>query len=82
LLAPLLQLLPAQDRLLLKLHYWDGLSIAAISAVLGRPQRELYSVRDKCLKKLRRNLEAAGLSPDQVRGLSGCSHLDLKPDGL
>jgi RNA polymerase sigma factor (sigma-70 family) len=82
LLAPLLQSLPAQDRLLLKLHYWDGLSMAAISPVLGRPQREMYSVRDKCLKKLRRHLEEAGLSTDQVRGLLGCSHLDLTPDGI
>jgi RNA polymerase sigma factor (sigma-70 family) len=82
LLAPLLQSLPAEDSLLLKLHYWDGLSMAAISPVLGRPQRELYSVRDKCLKKLRRNLEEAGMSPDQVRRLMGCSHLDLTPDGI
>src|SRR4051812_32901882 len=82
LLAPLLQSLPAQDRLLLKLHYWEGLSIATISPLLGRPQRELYSVRDKCLKKLRRNLEEAGLSPDQVRRLPGCSHLELAPDGI
>jgi RNA polymerase sigma factor (sigma-70 family) len=69
LLLPLLQSLPPQDRLLLKLHYRDGLSMAAISPLLGRPQRELYSVRDKCLKKLRHSLEEAGLSPDQVRRL-------------
>ncbi|HEV7785628.1 MAG TPA: sigma-70 family RNA polymerase sigma factor, partial [Thermoanaerobaculia bacterium] len=69
LLGPLLQSLPAQDRLLLKLHFRDGLSMAAISPLLGRPQRELYSARDKCLKKLRRSLEGAGLSPDQVRRL-------------
>jgi RNA polymerase sigma factor (sigma-70 family) len=79
LLAPLLQSFPAEERLLLKLHYWDGLSMAAISPLLGRPQRELYSVRDKCLKKLRRNLEEAGLRPDQVRRLIGCSHLNLAP---
>ncbi|HVG06492.1 MAG TPA: hypothetical protein VNM67_02230 [Thermoanaerobaculia bacterium] len=77
LLAPLLRSLAAEDRLLLKLHYWDGLSMAAISPLLGRPQRELYSVRDKCLKMIRRNLEAAGLSPERVRALLGCSHLDL-----
>jgi RNA polymerase sigma factor (sigma-70 family) len=82
LLTPLLRSLPAQDRLLLKLHYWEGLSMSAISPLLGRPQRELYCVRDKCLKKLRRSLEDAGLRPDQVRGLSGCSHLDLAPDGV
>ena len=35
--------------------------MAAISPVLGVPQRELYSRRDRCLKKLRRSLERAGL---------------------
>ena len=82
LLPSLLQSLPAQDRLLLKLHYRDGLSMAAISPLLGRPQRELYSIRDKCLKRLRRNLEEAGLSPDQVRGLPGGSHLNLMLDSI
>ncbi|HEX5714517.1 MAG TPA: sigma-70 family RNA polymerase sigma factor [Thermoanaerobaculia bacterium] len=82
LLAPLLQSLPADDRLLLRLHYWDGLSLAVIALALGRPQRELYSARDKCLRKLRRNLVEAGLSADQVRRLIGCSRLDLVPDGL
>lgn len=77
LLAPLFRSLPPEDRLLLKLHYWDGLSMAAISPLLGRPQRELYSVRDKCLKKIRRNLEAAGVGPDRARTLLGCSHLEL-----
>lgn len=82
LLAPLVQSLPAQDRLLLKLHYRDGLSMATISSLLGRTQRALCSIRDKCLKKLRRNLEEAGLSPDQVRGLLGCSRLEFAPPKL
>jgi RNA polymerase sigma factor (sigma-70 family) len=82
LLTPLLRSLSAEDQLLLKLHYWDGLSMAAISPLLGRPQRELYSVRDKCLKKIRRNLEAAGLGPERVRALLGCSHLELSPGDL
>jgi RNA polymerase sigma factor (sigma-70 family) len=81
LLMPLLQSLAAEERLLLKLHYWEGLSMAAISPRLGRPQRELYSARDKCLKKIRRNLEEAGLSPERVRVLLGCSHLNLA-DGV
>ena len=79
LLAPLLRSLSAEDQLLLKLHYWDGLSMAAISPLLGRPQRELYSVRDKCLKMIRRNLEAAGLKPERARELLGCSRLELSP---
>jgi RNA polymerase sigma factor (sigma-70 family) len=82
LLAPLLRSLPAEDCLLLKLHYWDGLSMAEISRLLRRPQRKLYAVRDKCLRKLRRHLEEGGLSRDQVRELPGCSCLDLAPDGI
>jgi RNA polymerase sigma factor for flagellar operon FliA len=60
-LPALLRELPAEDRLLLQLHYRDDLSMAAISPVLGVPQRELYSRRDRCLKKLRRSLEGAGI---------------------
>lgn len=77
LLSSLLPSLPAEDRLLLKLHYWDNLSIAAASLLLGRPQRELYSARTRCLKRLRRYLEEAGVDPDQARRLQGQSQLDL-----
>jgi RNA polymerase sigma factor (sigma-70 family) len=71
LLIPLLKSLPAEDRLLLKLHFFEGLSIAAIAPILRRPQRELYSARDRCLKKLRRSLDEAGLGADQIRELLG-----------
>ena len=82
LLAPLFQSLTVEDQLLLRLHYWDGLSMSAISPLLGRSQRELYSVRDKCLKKIRRNLEEAGVSQERVRELLRCSHLDLSRDEI
>jgi RNA polymerase sigma factor (sigma-70 family) len=70
-LFPLLQALPAEDSLILKLHYWEGLSIAAISPLLGIPQRGLYYRRDRCLKRLRLALKDVGLSADQVRTLFG-----------
>lgn len=66
LLLPLFRSLPAEDRLLLKLVYRDGLSMATISLLLGRPQRELYSLRDRCLKNLRRALKDAGLDPKRT----------------
>ncbi len=66
-----LRALPAEDRLLLKLHYRDGLSLPAVGAFQGRPQRQMYLVRDRCLKKLRQAFEAAGLRPEQVLGLVG-----------
>jgi len=69
LLGPLLRSLPDEERLLLKLSFFDGLSMAAIAPVLGRPQRELYSLRDRCLAKLHRHLAESGLDTDQVGGL-------------
>ena len=66
-LLPFLRSLPAEERLLLKLHYWDNLGMAAIAPRLGRSQRELYSVRDRCLRKIRRHLETTDLRLDEVR---------------
>lgn len=71
LLLPLLRALPAEDCLLLRLYFFEDLSMAAIAPILGRPQRELFQARDRCLKKIRRSLDEAGLVSDQVRGLIG-----------
>lgn len=70
-LGPILRSLSAEDQLLLRLHFFEGLSMAAISPALRRPQRELYLMRDRCLKKIGRNLADAGLGPEQVRELIG-----------
>jgi RNA polymerase sigma factor (sigma-70 family) len=77
-LFPLLRELPGEVRMLLKLNYQDGLSIAEISSLLQRRQRELYSLRSRYLKKLRRTLEEAGLNVDQVRPLIGNPLWDLE----
>jgi RNA polymerase sigma factor (sigma-70 family) len=77
LLGPVLRSLPAEERRLLKLSFFDGLSMSAIAPVLGRPQRELYSVRDRCLAKIHRRLAESGLDADQVGGLLGGLPADL-----
>jgi RNA polymerase sigma factor (sigma-70 family) len=79
-LLPALCALPAEDRLLLKLCCRDGLTMAAISPILKRPQRELYSQRDRCLKKLRRALEKAGLSARWLRDHTGMGGWDFLAD--
>ena len=79
-LLPVLRSLPAEERLLLKLHYWDHLSLAAISPLLGRPQRTLYPLRARCLKKIRLHLEKAHLGLDQVQVLLGGAHWYLDPE--
>ena len=71
LLVPLLQSLPAEDRLLLRLYFFEGLTISSIAKALGRPQRELYLVRDRCLARIRRSLEEGGLGSAQILELIG-----------
>lgn len=78
-LVPRLRTLPAEERLLLKLCYRDGLTVAAVSSILGRPQKELYSMRDRCLRRLRQALESLGLCPEQVLGLIGSPLNELFP---
>ncbi|HEX4961419.1 MAG TPA: sigma-70 family RNA polymerase sigma factor [Thermoanaerobaculia bacterium] len=81
-LSPILRSLPLEERRLLKLHYWESLSLAAISRLLGSPQRKLYSLRDRCLRKIRRHLEKANVSLDQVRLLLGSAHWYLDPKDI
>lgn len=78
-LVPRLRSLPAEERLLLKLCFRDGFSMAAAAPILGRPQKELYTMRDRCLKRLRQALESLGLCPEQVLGLIGSPLHELFP---
>src|SRR5215813_334507 len=48
-LAEALDLLPPQDRLLVRLAYSEGLTIADIALTLGLKQRPLYRALDRCL---------------------------------
>jgi DNA-directed RNA polymerase specialized sigma subunit len=78
-LLPRLRALPAEERLLLRMSYRDGFTVAAIAPMLGRPQKELYVMRDRCLKKLRQALESLGLCTEQVLGLIGSPLDELFP---
>jgi RNA polymerase sigma factor (sigma-70 family) len=78
LLASLLQSLPTEDRLILKLYFFDGFSMAAISPRVGRPQKELFAMRDRCLKKLRRSLDKDGMGLKQAREVFSHISFDLK----
>jgi len=70
-LSGILRSLPPEDKLLLELHYRDNLTIASIAILLKRRQRDLYLVRDRCLRSLRKALQQAGVSADRVRELIG-----------
>lgn len=61
------------DRLLLELHFRQGMTLALISRTLELKQRSMYSRMDKCLRTLRRHLEAAGLEGEAVLETLGWS---------
>ena len=61
-----LRRLDAQDRLLLRLHFGEGLSVAAVSQVMEVPQKSLYKRFAAVLKSIRRRLRAAGIERGNV----------------
>jgi RNA polymerase sigma factor (sigma-70 family) len=54
--------LSAEDRSLIRLRFWDEVSVARLSAMTGTVPRSLYSRFDAIRTELRRKLLAAGLA--------------------
>ena len=71
LLEETLATLPLEDRLLLKLRFWQEASIADAARILGVEQRPLYRRIEKLMNDLRARLAGAGITLDQVRELIG-----------
>jgi RNA polymerase sigma factor (sigma-70 family) len=65
--------LSLEDRMLLKLRFWQEASIADAARILGVEQRPLYRKIEKLLGALRERLVNEGLSADDVRGLTESS---------
>jgi len=63
--------LPAEERLMLRMRYWEKLSVADVARVLALPQKSLYRKIDRALISLRAQLEAAGVSREQAQSLVG-----------
>lgn len=64
-----LRTLPADDRLLLRLRFLEGLSVADIARALSLDQKPLYRRLERALALLRRTLEQSGVTREQVREL-------------
>ncbi len=75
-----LESLSAQDLLILKMHFRDGCTVAAIAAALGLEQRPLYSRKDRCLATLKATFEAQDLAWDQVREVLGWQQAEIRAD--
>jgi RNA polymerase sigma factor for flagellar operon FliA len=66
-LAAAIASLPAQDRIVIRMRFDDGFSVAEIAKVLKLEQKPLYRRIEKLLFDLRRTLEGSGVSADLVR---------------
>ncbi len=75
-----LETLSARDLLILKMHYRDGCTVAAIAAALHLETRPLYSRKEKCLAQLRTAFEARGLTWQQVRAILGWQGREVRAD--
>ncbi len=64
-----LQRLPDEDRAVIKMLYYEGLSVADIARGLQIEQKRLYPRIKQLLTALRKTLEAEGISPDFLKDM-------------
>lgn len=60
-----------EDRLIIQLQFWKGLSVADVARALTLPQKPLYRRIERILGQLRRELPAEGVQPEQLRDFLG-----------
>lgn len=63
--------LPEQDRLILRLRYWEKLSVGDVSRALVLPQMSLHRRIERILHQVRRDLAEDGVEPQQLREFLG-----------
>ena len=80
LLAEAMAELATEERLMLKLRFAEGVTVADIAIALGVPAKPLYVRFERCLGQLRRSLEARGLDAETAGSLVGWAGLDLHLD--
>ncbi len=58
-----------EDRMIVRMRFWEAMSVADISRALNLPQKPLYRRLERAFTNLRKCLEARGISRDELRGL-------------
>lgn len=69
--------LPAEDRVILRMRFWDETTVADIARALDLPQKPLYRRIKRLLGTLRERLEAEGVEAERV--LSTLGTVSLEP---
>jgi RNA polymerase sigma factor (sigma-70 family) len=68
--------LPADDQMIFRLRYLDGVSVARIAKLIGADQKPLYRRFEQIQKQLRQGILDTGLSEEDVRDLFGGFDVD------
>ena len=66
-----IEALPDEDQLIVRMRFFEDLSVADIARGLAIPQKPLYRRLERAMKAIRSRLEHAGVSADRARGLIG-----------
>ena len=61
--------LPGEDRLMVKMHLLDGLTLAQVSRSIGVPQKPMYRRMERILRTMREQLEHAGVTWTNVSAI-------------
>jgi len=69
--------LPTEDRLLLRLRFWQGMSVADIANMLKLEAKPLYRRYERLLRDLRQKLEERGIGPEQAAGLFSAPEISM-----
>jgi RNA polymerase sigma factor (sigma-70 family) len=72
-----LQRMPLEERMIVRLRYVSGMSIADISRMLRLPQRPLYRRIESALEELRRALRKGGVDSRTVAELIGSASAEM-----
>ena len=59
--------LPPDDRVIVRMRVWEGLSVADIARALNVPQKPLYRRLERIFGRLREQMEGAGITREDVR---------------
>jgi RNA polymerase sigma factor (sigma-70 family) len=66
-----LEAMPLEDRMIVRFHFGESMTLAAISGLLRLPQRPLYRRCESLLQRFRSAFERAGIEGRDVAGLIG-----------
>ena len=72
-----LEAMPLEDRMIIRFHFGESMTIADISGLLRLPQRPLYRRLESMLKRLRTALAASGIDARDVAELLGTATREM-----